>query len=167
MLTGLRRASRSTAVCVVLLAAIAGCQSHTPSRPSALMASVSPARITTSAPKTYPTCAARQVSLTYRGGGFGTGNNFGVIVLANVGEVTCEVLGLRLTVSPVDDAGRGDRDTTGLGRRCDRLRSHVERRWRAAARRADTAAGRSVGRHPARRRGTRRPQELKRAMCTE
>lgn len=117
-LTGprLRAASRATALCAAVVAGVAGCQSHPSSRPTGGRASASRVRLTVSKPVIPPittpaaagrsTCTLRQVSLTYRNGGMGTGNNFGVIVLVNVGAVACEVDDLRLTVTPIDEAGR-------------------------------------------------------------
>jgi hypothetical protein len=111
---GWGRVSWVTALCVAMFVGAAGCQTHLSSGPGLPVSTthgtaakpVSPLPVTSSEPETFPTCAPGQVSFTYRAGGFGTGNNFGVIVMANVGAATCELRNLRLAVSPVDRTGR-------------------------------------------------------------
>ena len=63
-------------------------------------------RPTTPVARRSPTCAPSQLSITYRGGGFGTGNNFGTINIANTGNATCQIVNVRITVSPLDSRGR-------------------------------------------------------------
>jgi hypothetical protein len=53
-----------------------------------------------------PTCEARDLQLTYRGGGWGGGSDFGVIAITNRGARTCQLARGRLQVLPLDRAGR-------------------------------------------------------------
>ncbi len=119
MPTGLGRISWVTALCVAFTAAVAGCQSHPSSRAAgSATSSVSPTvtmtstawkpvyQPTTPVTETFQTCAPGQLSVTYHGGGLGTGNNFGTILIANTGNATCQIDDVQVAVSPLDAAGR-------------------------------------------------------------
>lgn len=108
MLTRRGHGLRVIACCLAVGGAVAGCQSGggsktAPARGTGATVALSvPRLVGGSTTAQYPPCAPDAVSLTYRGGGFGTGDNFGVIVLTNTGRVTCEVRRVRLRVSPVN-----------------------------------------------------------------
>ena len=119
MPTGSARASRLIVLSLALFAGVTGCSSGPSSPPELARArgnassasqpaskQLGHASLTPAPSRTSPRCSSSQISLTYRGGGFATGNNFGVIVLSNVGVAACQVRNLRLAVSPIDTAGR-------------------------------------------------------------
>ena len=51
-------------------------------------------------------CRISNLRLTYRGGGWGGGSDFGVIVITNRGPYACRLDGGTLTIRPLDAAGQ-------------------------------------------------------------
>jgi len=57
-----------------------------------------------------PACTASQLALGYRGGGFGAGTDFGLIIFRNTGAAPCRLAGL-VRVTGLNAAGRPVTDT--------------------------------------------------------